>query len=100
MGIAEAKLDMSYRFSTDVKLEMLRLLTSSAHLLRLIDIMSQYIKGDIKTRSKKPFAVIIINTASEVKTKGEGSSGRAKSVRHSFQRIYVIKFSSLAEGTR
>ena len=82
MGIAEAKLEVSYKFSTDVKSEMPHCLTSSAHLLRLIDTASQYIHGDIKTRSKKPFSVIIISkVSSETMTKPKSlSDGKTKPV--------------------
>jgi hypothetical protein len=54
MEIAEAKLEIAWKLSTDGK-DPPRRLDAPAHLLQLIETASKHLSGEIKTQSTKPF---------------------------------------------
>jgi len=77
MEIAEALLDVAWKLSTDAKSDTPRRLNAPAHLLQLLETATKHISGEIKTRSTKPFAVILKDMRpppSKVVSKGKSVS--------------------------
>ena len=64
LNVPASQLDLAWKLSTETKNDLPRHLSSAAHLLQLISTATQHLEGKIKSRSKKEFAVQIINKSS------------------------------------
>jgi hypothetical protein len=78
MDIPESKLDVAYKLSIEPKGDLPHCLSSAKHLLQMISTADQHLSGKVKSRSKKPFAIVIVDkTPKDVAKKG-GSKGGSK----------------------
>lgn len=78
MDIPESKLDLAYKLSNEPKGDLPHCLSTAKHLLQLITAASQHFSGTIKSRSKKPFYVVIIDKSPKDTAKKNGNKGKCK----------------------
>jgi hypothetical protein len=74
MDIPESKLDVAYKLSIEPKGDLPHCLSTAKHFLRLITTANQHLSGAIKSRSKKPFSVIVVDKSP--KDTGKKSSNK------------------------
>ena len=78
MDISESKLDVAYKLLFKPKADLPHCLSTAKHLLQMISVASWHLSGEVKTRSRKPFAVVIVDkTPKDIK---KGTSSKATKV--------------------
>lgn len=76
MEIPESELNVAYKLSVDPKSDLPRCLSTAKHYLQMLSLASQHVLGKVKSRSKKPFSILIIDkTPKDVAKKGKGPKG-------------------------
>jgi hypothetical protein len=79
MEIPESKLNVAFKLSIEPKSDLPHCLSTAKHLLQMISLASQHLSGKVKSRSKKPFSVIIIDKTpkgpKDTAKKGKGFKG-------------------------
>lgn len=77
MNIPESKLDVAYKLSNEPKGDLPHCLSTAKHFLQLVASANQHLSGIIKSRSEKPFYIVIIDKSP--KDMGKKSSNKGKS---------------------
>jgi hypothetical protein len=78
MDIPESKLDIAYKLSIEPKSDLPHCLCTAQHLLQLITTADQHLSGTIKSHSKKPFSVIIVDKSPKDMGKKNGTKENSK----------------------
>ena len=78
MDIPESKLNIAYKLSIEPKSDLPHCLSTVKHLLQLITTADQHLLGAIKSCSKKPFSIIIVDKSPKDTGKKNGNKGNSK----------------------